>query len=1189
MLHSKDGSGLHRLSTGELSWTVALSLLILKCLGYERKPMIVPTMSPKNTGAEFNIRGIVVIALYVLLATTAAIAQFTAGVQGNIRDAGGANIPDAQLTLLNTATKVQQSGTSDASGLYRFTNLGPGEYQIISSAKGFQPAKAQFSLTAGENRDVSLVLAVGSNTTSIVVTSQAPLLDTGDSREELTLDQAALENLPLATRNPDSLVGLTPGVTGIQAPTTTFNPETTNNYSSGGKGGNANTFIVDGLDIDSDIGEGVNNLTPNVDSLSEVTVQTNMYNVDYGKSSEIETLMTSRAGTAEYHGFASGYYTYQGLEARGEYGVPQPTRLSPFHTTDLSFGVGGPIIPNKRFFFFATLEPYYSSTPNPALTAVGALAPNSGSLTFEDPQFAAFAQQVKPASLETSLLTKYPTQNVVFESSQSAQAVFGPQNTAANTGCNTQSTDNIPCSTLVFDQGIFNGTAPNASYQYSARVDKVFDKDRINGFFVRNTIAESAPSPRPQFITHSNLYTFSLQGNETHTFSAHFLNEAFAGYNRIEGYTPDKGLFTVPVVNVTNLGVGWGDANPYEDYIQHGFHWRDVVTYIHGSHEFKSGYEGWHGDDLAYFAGRYSQPIFTYTSIINLINDNPYTETNIAFNPVTGQPFPDNYGFAATTGGAFAEDYWKVTHRLTINYGIRYDNFGNAYPALGQTVLSNFHPAPNSSFAESIANGAFTQQSHTFAHDLDWILSPRGGFAYDLFGKGAWVVRGGFGLYRDQFTLGNQENGLIANPPGPVRPTFKNDGSTPAPVFGFGTSNTYPFGFPYPAFVGDPLDAQGGRVGGGFTTIGIDPNLSIPRILNYTFTLEHSLIRSLVASVGYQGSHGGNLITYGDDLAAHTYGNDVNNYAGDLLQHPTFTTSGGYTGTGIQDRLNTSFAAITYATNGPTANYNAIIIAVKGRYARRGFLTASYAHSKAMDDEGTYPTAAPPYKQYYSPSLNNRPNAFSLGWAYQLPGDQLPNAILKRVTGGWTLSGVTSLQSGAPFIVQNTNPLAVSTTGTDGVPITSANYAAELAAGHLQYVPTSGDYDADGNNTDYPDVTAYTQKHNRSDFLIGHGVFPVCAGGALPCGNFTLPVFGSEGNETPNRFLNPGYADTDLTLKKTTRITERVNFELRLDTFNIFNRVNLMAVDGHLQDTTFGRSSSTYAARNMLLGGRVNF
>ncbi len=1135
------------------------------------------------------IYGVISLALYFLLASPTAFAQFTAGVQGNIQDTGGANIPNAQMTLLNTETKVQQAGTSDSSGLYRFTSLGPGTYEVSVAAKGFTPVKERFTLTAGQIRDVSLKLNVGTETTSVTVTSEAPVLDTADTREQVTLAQTALENLPLATRNPMSLLAVTPGVTGIQPPTTTFNPETTNHYSAGGRGGNANTFIVDGLDVDSVIGEGVSNLTPNVDSLSEVTIQTNTYDVDYGKSSSIETLMSSRPGTAEYHGFASAYYTYQGLSARGEYGVPQPTRLSPYHTTDLSFGIGGPIIPKKKLFFFATLEPYYSSTPNPALTAVGALAPNSGSLTFEDPAFVAFAQQAKPGSLETSLLTKYPVSKVVFQSTRTAQQVFGAQNTAANTGCNTPSTDNIPCATAVFDQGIFNGTAPNASYQYSVRLDKVFDKDRINGFFVRNTIASSAPSPRPQFTTSSNLYTFSLQGNETHTFSARLLNEALIGYNRIEGYTPDKGLFTVPVVNVTNLGVGWGDANPYEDYIQHVFHWRDVVTYVRGNHDFRLGYEGTHGDDLAYFAGRYSQPLFTYTSIINLINDNPFSETNIAFNPVTGLPFPDNYGFAATTGGAFAEDFWKVGHRLTVNYGIRYDNFGNAYPALGQTVLSNFHPATGSSFAQSVGNGAFTQQSHTFAHDLNWRFSPRGGFAYDLFGKGDWVLRGGAGLYRDQFTLGNQENGLIANPPGPVRPTFKNDGSTPPPVFGFATSNTYPFGFPYPAFVGAPLDAKGGRVGGGFTTIGIDPNLSLPRILNYTLTLEHSLTKNLVASLGYQGSHGGNLITNGGNLAAHTYGNDVNNFAGDLLQHPDFATSGAYTGSGVQTRLNTSFAAITYATNGPTSNYNAVVASVKGKFTKRGFITASYTHSKAMDDWLSYPTAAPPYSQYYSPSLFNIPNAFALGGAYELPGDQLANSILRRVAGGWTLSGITTLQSGTPFSVQNTNPLAVSTTGTDGAPITSANYAAELAAGHLQYVPTSGDYNADGNNTDYPKVTAYTQKHNRSDFLIGHGVFPVCAGGALPCGNFALPTFGSEGNQTPNRFLNPGYADTDLTLKKTTRITERVNVELRLDTFNLFNRVNLMTVDPKLQDTTFGQSNATYAARNMLLGARVNF
>ena len=1121
----------------------------------------------------------------ILLTCSPAMAQFTAGVQGNVKDAADANMPNAQMALLNTATKVRQVGASDASGLYRFTNLGPGEYEISASAKGFQPAQARFTLSAGETRDVSLTLNVESDTANIVVTAEAPLLDAADSREQLTLHESALESLPLATRNPMSLLGLTPGVTGVQAATTTFNPETTNHYSSGGRGGNVNTFIVDGLDVDSDIGQGVNNLTPNVDALAEVNVQTNTYAVDYGKSSGIETVMSSRAGTAGYHGFASGYYAYQGLQARGEYGGSTAS----FHTTNLSFGIGGPIVPHQRLFFFATLQPYYSSTPNATTTLVGALAPNNSSLTYEDPAFVAFAQQVRPNTLETSLFTKYPVKNAVFQSALNAQQVFGAQNTAANTGCNTPGTDNIPCSTPVLDRGVFNAPTPNTSYQYSGRVDKVFDRDRLYGIFFRNTIASQAPSPRPDFATSSNFYTFSLQVNETHTFSAHLLNEAFFGYNRIEGYTPNKGLFDVPVVNITGLGVGFGSPNPYEDYIQHGFRWKDAATYIHGRHAFKVGYEGWHGDDLAYFAGRYSQPIFTYTNIINLINDNPFTETNIAFNPVTGQPFADNYGYAKTTGGAFVEDTWKVTSRLTVNYGIRYDNFGNAYPALAGTVLANFHPAATSSFSDSIANGVFKAGSHTFPHDLNWIFSPRAGFAYGPWGKGQWVLRGGFGVYRDEYTLGNQENGLISNPPGPVRPTFKNDGSTAAPVFGFGTQNTYPFGFPYPAFAGSPLDAKGGIVGTQLTTTGIDPNLRSPHTFNYTLAIERSLAKRLVASVGYQGSHSGDLVTNGGNLAAHTYGTDVNAFAGDLLQHPSFAASGAYNGTGIQTRLNTSFGSITYATNGPRANYNAVTLAVKGQLSRRGFLTASYTHGKAMDDWQSYSTAAPPYDRYYSTSPYNVANAFSLGFHYQLPGESLPNALLRRVAGGWSISAVVNLQSGTPFTVTNTNPLAVSKIATDGAAITSANYSSELAAGHLQYAATSGDYNADGNNTDYPNVTAYTQKHSNSDYGLGHGIFPVCAGGALPCGNFTLPAFGSEGNETPNRFLNPGYADTDLTLKKAIRITERVDLELRLDTFNLFNRVNFTAVDAKLQDTTFGQSTSTYAPRNMLLGARINF
>src|SRR3984885_10643674 len=809
-----------------------------------------------------TLKSVLLLGLSMTAATV--LAQFTAGVQGSVQDSGGASVPNATITLTNDATQVSQTATTDSGGVFRFASLGPGSYTIAAAAPGFSQAKTQFSLTAGETRNVPLTVPVGSVSTNVTVTTREPLLDTSDSRNQQTLDQTALENLPLAARNPTALLTLTPGVTGLGAGTATnFNPENYIDASANGRGQNGNMYIVDGLDVTSSIRPGVVNLTPNVASLAETTVQANTYSVDFGRASSLQTVMSTRSGADQYHGFASEYYTYQGLQARGEFGVPQPNKLAPYHTNNLSFGVGGPIIPHHKFFFFVSYEPYLSLTSN-----------GSSLQTYEDPAFVAFAKAARPDSPEVQLLTKYPASNATFRNVfQTAAQAFGAQNVAANTGCETPSTDNIPCGTAVFDQGNFNSSSFNNSKQYNIRIDKYFDKDRVYGLFYRDTISTGGPSVRPAFNTTNHYYTFSLQGNETHDFSPSTLNEGFFGYARIEGFSPSSGLFTVPSVSVTGLGVGFGDGFALGDYIQHSYHWRDVLTRIHGAHTFKVGYEGWHGDDIALFAGAYGQPTINYTNMIDLINNAPYSETGLAYNPLTGAPGNENYGFQETTGGGFVSDTWKATQKLTLNYGIRYDNFGNPYVKLPGTVLANFHVASATNFQEQIAGGVMTQQSHVFSHDLNWNFSPRGGFAFDPTGTGSWVIRGGIGLYHDYFTLGNAENGLKGNPPGPVVPTFLNNGSTAPPIFGYGTQNKVPFGFPYPAFQGSALDAKGGLVGSQISVGGTDGNLKASSTLNWTLTLEHQLTRDLVASIGYNGSHSGNLVTGGGNQGATSYGN----------------------------------------------------------------------------------------------------------------------------------------------------------------------------------------------------------------------------------------------------------------------------------------------------------------------------
>ncbi len=1113
------------------------------------------------------------ILFFFLFAGATCFAQFSSAVQGNVLDPSGAAIPDATVTLVNTGTQVTQSAKSDAAGVYKFVSLAPGPYEVSAVAQGFSAAQVSFTLTGGQNRDVPLKLPVGNATTKVTVTSQAPLLDTADSRSQYTIDAEALQQLPLASRDPLSVIGITPGVTGaldVQG-NTNFNPETYFDASAGGRGENSNMYVVDGLDVTSNVRPGVVNVIPGADIVQEVSVQTNTYSVLYGRGSGIETLMTTKSGTNQFHGVASEYYTYQNWAARGEFGptyAEAPTR-PPYHTNNLAFAVGGPILRKQKLFFFASFQPYHTE------------GSNYGNVSFEDPAFTAFAQQAQPNSPELQLLEKYPVGPVtgggVF---QNALQAFGPSNPASNSGCATPSTDNIPCDTPVFDLKQFNFASYTDAKQYNVRIDKYFNKDRLFGNFIRDTDTPFGATARPAFSTTSKYYVFSLQGNETHTFNPNMLNEAFFGYNRIQGISPATGTFTVPVVNVGGLGNGFGDSFALNNYIQFQYHWRDVLSYIHGSHSFKFGWEGFHGHNPAYFAPSASLPVFYFTNIINLINNDPYNETSLSYNPVTGKPQPGDFSFSITTFGGFAEDTWKATKTLTVNYGLRYDNFGNPYPSLAGTVGAPFFRGAGSTFNEQIANGYIKQQSPLLNHDMNWNFDPRVGAAWDLFGNGQWVVHGGFGVYHDQITVGTASL-ESANPPNYVIPTFYNNGSTAAPIFAYGTSNTYPFGYPYPAFQGEPLDSKGGIAGSQIAISSLDVNVHTPITYNWSAALEHPLASNLVGSVGYEGSHSSGVVLGSTAGGSYQFGYDVNDYNGDLIQH-AFCNPQGTICSGVQTRLNTSFGAIYYAYNAARANYDAFIASVRGRFHRRGFVVASYTRSVSKDN-ATYYTPGVSLNSLYGNSAFDFPNRFSLGGGYEFAGLNDGHGWVGRLAGGWNLAGTVTLQSGSPIFVF-TNALFDAQLINPALPPSATN---------LKYRPDSGDFNADGYDYDYPNVAPhYHIPHSRSAYKTG--VFPNCVAttgsNINNCGPFTFPAFGQEGNETVSgQWRNPSFAETDLTLKKATTIKGDLNLELRADVFNLFNQVNFYGVDGNAQDGTYGQATSTHTPRYLQVGATLRF
>lgn len=1084
-----------------------------------------------------------VLLLLPLLLSPCAFAQFSGSITGDVQDPSGAAISGATLTLTSDGTGEKRVAASDSSGSYRFVSLAPGAYHLSCTAKGFSTTNEPVVLETNQVLNVPVKMAVGNVAQTVNVTTAAPILDTADDRIQETISTNTLSDLPLAGRNMISLVTLAPGVTGTGVTSNgspgsgrdNYSTETQVDSSANGQGAVGNMYIIDGLDVTSSIRPGVLNLTPNPDTLKEVNIQTNTYTVDYGRGSSVQMTMTTRSGTDRYHGNASDYFTDQELTAGTEF----THKYAPFHSNNMSGTIGGPVVPGHKLgYFFFGIEPARASNAN------------SGSITFEDPAFTTFAKTAYPASIGTKLLSTYPVGNVSNVTVSSTAATLFP--TGSATACGTASTNFLPCGTSVIDSAGWNTTSYRNGLQYFIRGDEDFHKERLYGTVYRTTLNSNTPTDRPAFFETNKFYEWAIQGNETHIFSPNTINEAVFAGDRIEGIQPATGDFTVPIVNVTGISAGFGDGFAQGDFIQHNYHWRDVFTHIIRSHDIRVGYEGLFGDDIELFAGPYDQPTFQFNNLLDLASDNVYQETGLAYNPLTGLHAQYNWNAAGVTNGAFIQDDWKASPRLTVNFGLRWDDFGNPWSRSANTAFSNFYEGPGQTLQEQIANGILIRHNHALNRSITDVFSPRGGVAWDLSGNGKWLVKAGAGLFHNWPTLANLQEEYRGNPPGDIFPTFYG-GQSPAPVLGFGTTNQQPFNFPAPTLPARSLNAAGGITGLQFNIGAVDPNLASPVTYTYSAGLEHEMGAHLVAGAAYSGSNGRNLLSGGGQVYNVSYGQDINELPGDLIIHNS----------AVPQRLNPNFGEVFDTFNDRVSNYNALILSFQGRFSR-AFFNASYTRSRSWDDTQVYPSYPINKSEWYGPSNWNVPNRFSLAWNYQVPDVNHDAGLVGHVGSGWIVSGTTILQSGYPFNVYTNAPF---------IPVSTGGVFTGYAAG-------SGDYNADGDNNDYPNVNSYHQGTSRQAFL--HGVFT--------SGNFGQPTtFGSEGNELFNRFTQPNFQEWDASLLKNTQIREGVNFQLRFEGYNVFNRPNLTNMDTNLPDATFGRATSQLVPRFFQVGGNLIF
>jgi len=1065
-------------------------------------------------------------------------AQFSSAVQGTVVDPSSAAVPNAKIRLISIGTGITADTTTNSAGFYRFSSLAPGNYEIKVEASGFRTPTVALAISTGQTRDLNVSLEVQSAGETISITAEAAVLDAAESRQQLTMEQRKIRDLPLLNNSIFALLSLAPGVTGLNGASDNFNPEYFSNMTANGASPRGNTYNVDGLSISSNITNGTANLGVNPEAVQEVAIETNTFKAEQGLGSSIVVSITTKAGTNEFHGAANYWFTNQDMRARTS--LPFIAAYAPFRRNNISGAFGGPIKKN-RTFFFAAVELLRQTDASASVE------------TIESPQFTAWARSAFPNSLGSRLLNDYPASSVSVTnpSFRTAQQILGND-------CGTPTTANIPCALPLLAQGTWNRAPARNGLQYNFRGDQYFRdaRDRIFGSFIRTESDNDNFVARPFFNNHSDRFVNAFQANYTHTFRPNLLSETSVSGNRVQGFNGFDAKLRIPSIGVVgSLGMGVGGGL----FVQNNWNWREVVTWVKGSHSLKFGGNYFWGNDWADFPQGNSRPTFNFNNLLDLVRDQPFSGNGASRDPLTGQLKRYRFGAAADTIGLFVQDEWKVRANLTLTLSLRYDDFGNAY-GIQDFLYTNLYVGSGNTYAERIREAAVRRQDGQFTSRRKNYWSPRFGYAWSPGKSRKWSVRGGVGLYYDWITLGESIDRVNINPPNFL---FPNVGQLLPirPIFNIGQQDTFPYGFTLPAIPSVGLDARGGLAGIQTAVGGIDPNLRAPRTLNYLVGVERELPGRTVVGLNYSGSYSVNGLV----------GTDNNRRAGDLID-------------GRLDRINPSFGTMTYIENSNTIRYQAMIASVRKALGAKGTFQASYTLGSTTDyyQGGSRSTGAgnipspDQLRAYRANSAFDVRQRISASGVYRLATPFKSNLLARNVLGGWELGSTLIMQTGTPYWIVNTGPF---------------NPIRDSAGNITGFRPLSGDYNADGVNFDLPNVpSGLPTKFNRSQFLGANG-----GRAAMDAANFTAPAVGGYGNSPRNAFRQQGVIALDASVIKNNRLPflgEAGNLQLKFEFFNVPNRVNLGGINTNPADPNFGRilgQNGNAAPRVVQLGARIAF
>jgi outer membrane receptor protein involved in Fe transport len=913
----------------------------------------------------------------------------TATLSGTVTDNKGAVVPDVSITISSAATGLKRQTTTNSEGFFIVPLLPPGSYSVRAQRAGFAPVEidnVELPVAGQVARDISL--RVGGIGDEVNISAAAPLLQTDTSALAEVVGNRQVDLLPINGRDFRRLTTLLPG-SGPRSQRGSLGSFTVN-----GQREKANIFLVDGVDNNDSFRNqpsfnqgGVTGapatLMP-VDALGEFTLQTQGA-AEYGRNSGAIVNIALKSGTNGFHGTAYDFLRNDNLDARNFF----ETRKNEFRNNNFGGVLGGPII-KDRTFFFAGYEGQREFVFSPLVVTV----PSAADL--------AAARQINAAAgltespLSTSILQLFPQPNL--------NVVAG--NNYSFAAPNTNNSDNF----LVKIDHRFND-----SYTLSGRY--IFgDGDQVFPL----TTGSGSPLPDYQTVVPTRVQLLGL--NLSQILSPNIVNETRVAYNRfVQTFTPldadfdpasiglVTGAMSLPTITITGYVPLGAPTNVPRGRVSSAYQFVDNLTWTRQLHTFKMGGEyrraivNSFNDQLARGRLNFNRPATicddsspddcqAIPASINSLADFlagrvSTTGTAILRGATRRDTFTNNFGL-------FVQDDWKVTPRLTLNLGLRYEYLGIFREQYNR--LSNFVPdAGLVPVGEAGLDSLYEPDYNNFA--------PRLGFAFDLTGVGHTILRGGYGWYydtpsQDYFLLQGFQNA------GPGSPALN-------PLPGLGVFNlTFPDGATIPYGPNVPIfgAASGSLPTTNISIFGVDLNLRTPYIQNYNLNLQHELRPGSILQISYVGSRGTKLFRVRDINQA------TPGPAASRQQRRPFNAQF------------PQFSFINYLETSANSNYNALQTTFKQRLARGLNLYAAYTWSKSIDDasngidSGTrgvsFPQDSHNLRAERAVSVFDLRHRFTLNFTYDVNFlANLFSSLPKRLTEGWQLGGIYTGQSGSPI------------------------------------------------------------------------------------------------------------------------------------------------------------------------------